>query len=133
VITDFRSWPSFVPHLKRVALSPVGDPSGSVLLRQDTRVWGFGFSATTPRSLDADQHIVWDRLAAGADNDVESLSGFWQVLDLGDGRSLLRFQSRIALAALESWLIERGAPDALNAFAAEIERRQRTGLVGKPS
>jgi ribosome-associated toxin RatA of RatAB toxin-antitoxin module len=130
VITDFRSWPRFVPHLARIELVPLGDASSSVLLRQDTSVWGVGFSATTHRSVDPDQRILWDQLAPNAHNDVDALSGFWQVLDLGDGRSLLRFQSRVALAAslpdaLESWLIERGAPDALEAFAAEIERRQR--------
>lgn len=129
VITDFRSWPRFVPHLAQVELVPAGDSESSLLLRQDTRVWGFGFSATTHRWVDAGQRILWDQLAPGAHNDVDALSGFWQVLDLGDGRSLLRFQSRVALAAslpdaLESWLIERSAPDALEAFVAEIERRQ---------
>jgi hypothetical protein len=128
VITDFESWPGFVPHLAKVNLTPLD--TRSLLLRQDTCVWGFGFSATTQRSIDADQRILWDQLAPHADNDVAAMSGFWQVLDLGGGRTLLRFQSRVALAAnlpdaLESWLIESGAPDALEAFAAEIERRQR--------
>jgi Polyketide cyclase / dehydrase and lipid transport len=130
VITDFRSWPRFVPHLEQVELAAPGDAGSPLLLRQDTRVWGFGFSATTRRWIDADQRILWDELAPDTDSDVDAMSGFWQVLDLGDGRSLLRFQSRVALSAnlpgpVESWLIERGAPDALEAFAAEIERRER--------
>jgi ribosome-associated toxin RatA of RatAB toxin-antitoxin module len=136
VITDFRSWPRFVPHLAQVDLAPAGDSSASVLLREETRVWGFGFSATTRRWIDRDQRILWDQLAPSAHNDVDAMSGFWQVLDLGEGRSLLRFQSRVALAArlpgaMESWLVERGAPDALEAFAAEIERRQRAAADGR--
>jgi hypothetical protein len=132
VITDFRSWPRFVPHLEQVELAAEDQAGSPLLLRQDTRVWGFGFSATTRRWVDSDQRILWDQLAPGADSDVDALSGFWQVLDLGDGRSLLRFQSRVALSAnlpgpLEAWLVERGAPDALEAFAAEIERRQHAG------
>jgi uncharacterized membrane protein len=129
VLTDFGSWPGFVPNLESVDVASDASSPGAVLLRQHTRVWGLGFSATTRRVLDAERRILWDQLVPGAGGDVRTMSGFWQVLDLGDGRSLLRFQSRIALAArlpgmVESWLIERGAPGALAAFAAEIERRQ---------
>src|SRR5262249_42021838 len=129
-------WPRFVPHLAQIDLAPVADPSSPVMLRQDTRVWGFGFTATTQRWLDSDQHILWDRLAPGAHSDRQALSGFLQGRDLGDGRSLLRFQSRVALGSsmprsLESWLVQRGAPDALEAFAAEIERRQHASAAGR--
>ncbi len=129
VITDFRSWPGFVPNLEAVDVSSAGDAIDTVLLRQQTRVFGMGFSVTTRRVLDAQQHILWDQLVPGQGGEVQALSGFWQVLDLGDGRSLLRFQSRVALASrlpcmVESWLVERGAPDALEAFGAEIARRR---------
>jgi Polyketide cyclase / dehydrase and lipid transport len=38
VVTDFRSWPAFIPHLARVELRPLGPGSSPVLLHQDTRV-----------------------------------------------------------------------------------------------
>jgi ribosome-associated toxin RatA of RatAB toxin-antitoxin module len=134
VLTDFASWPRFVPNLADVSVAREAGEHPAIVLRQHTRVFGFGFSATTRRQLDAERRIVWDQLVPGADSDVAALSGFWQVLDLGGGRSLLRFQSRVALAgslphALESWLIERGAPDALEAFGAEIERRQHAAEI----
>ena len=134
VITDFRSWPGFVPNLESVEVASDGDAIDTVVLRQHTRVFGLDYSVATRRVLDADWHVLWDQLVPGAGGDFSALSGFWQVLDLGDGRSLLRFQSRVALAAslpcmVESWLVERGAPTALEAFAAEIARRQVTAVA----
>lgn len=131
VLCDYGSWPEFVPHLADVAFRREPAGTGSIAeVQQTTSVWIFDFRYTTRRVEDREGGVVWVELDPSEENDIQQLSGFWQIVPLDGGkRSLVRFQSRVDLGApLPRWvkqrLLEQSVPTSMQALVDEVERRR---------
>jgi ribosome-associated toxin RatA of RatAB toxin-antitoxin module len=127
VLSDFESWPRFVPHLEHVSVETAG--VGRVSLRQRTRLFGMTFEYTTRRQLDPEHGLMWVSLDRTRPHDVQDLAGLWQVIPVEGGRrTLLSSQSYVEASSfvpafVERSLIERSVPRSLEAFAEEVASR----------
>jgi ribosome-associated toxin RatA of RatAB toxin-antitoxin module len=129
VLSDFDSWPRFVPHLEHVALERA-DSGRRISLFQRTRLFGMAFEYTTHRQLDPERGLMWVSLDRSRPHDVTDLAGLWRVIPVdGGSRTLLCFQSYVQTSPLvpafvERSLIEKSVPRSLHAFADEIASRE---------
>jgi ribosome-associated toxin RatA of RatAB toxin-antitoxin module len=131
VLTDFESWPRFVPHLEHVGLEAT-DSGSRVTLYQRMRLFGMAFEYTTQRRLEPERGLMWVTLDHSRPHDLGDVAGLWQVIPVdGGARTLLCFQSyveanRMLPGFVERSLVQKSVPRSLAAFAGEVASRQGT-------
>lgn len=128
VLTDFESWPDFLPDVTSVAVERQDDRR--VRLRQEASVLWSTVAYTTLRRLEpARGRITW-KLDPSRPHDIESVSGSCQLVPLEERRvTLMEYRSRMDVGRalpdfVEGWLVERSLPAELRAVRAEVERHR---------
>lgn len=122
VITDFESYPDFVPN-----------QSGAQVLSHDGNRWRVEFELSVARKLKytldlegvPDQSLRW-RLVKG--DMMKENTGGWTLETLPDGRTQATYGIDVTLGgfvprSISQALIERTLPANLEAFKREVERR----------
>jgi carbon monoxide dehydrogenase subunit G len=132
VLTDFRSWPSFVPGLKRIAV--VDGSESELALRHETERVGFEVDFTALMRVRAEHHRVELVLDERASNDLAAMRASWQLTPLGSGRVRVDFHSAIdsgqpVPAFIERRLLRESVAETIERFSSEVERRVEVGEV----
>jgi ribosome-associated toxin RatA of RatAB toxin-antitoxin module len=129
VLTDFESWPEFMPHL---TASEVTRRDGRrQWVQQDFRIVMTGMRHTTIYELDpAHGKLSWE-LDLEREHDIAGSQGSWQLAPADDGRStLVHYSSQLdsgrrVPAFVERMLFERSIDELFASLRAELARRAK--------
>jgi ribosome-associated toxin RatA of RatAB toxin-antitoxin module len=126
VLTDYASWPDFVPRLE--GLEVLEETDGQARLRHRVRLLGMDIHYGTVRSLFPRRGRIEARLDPRQDNDLIAHESRWQLVPFDESATLVDF--RVALRTgrwipgfVEAELVRRTLPRHLEALRAEAERR----------
>jgi ribosome-associated toxin RatA of RatAB toxin-antitoxin module len=127
VLTDFEAWPRFVPHIDAVSVRAEAD---GLRIRQTLKLFMQTFEYTVVGAVSSAAGRIELDLDRSAPSDFDRLEASFDVTELRDGRTLVRFHSDLeAGVALPAWVkraIARSTvPGTLVAIRSEIERRAR--------
>jgi carbon monoxide dehydrogenase subunit G len=130
VLTDFRSWPSFVPGLKRIAV--VEHAASELALRHETERVGMAIDFTALMRVQAELHRVELLLDESASNDLAAMRASWQLTPLASGRVRVEFHSAIdsgqpVPAFIQRRLLRESVAETIERFSSEVERRVGVG------
>jgi coenzyme Q-binding protein COQ10 len=122
VITDFQSYPDFVPN-----------QSGARVLSQDDQRWRVEFELSVAKKLRytldltgvLDKSLTWTLVQGEM---MKENVGGWSLEALPDGRTQATYTLDVALVgfvprSISNGLIARTLPDNMEAFKREVERR----------
>ncbi len=127
VLTDFESWPSFMPHVKKTRVTRRDGPRAWV--HQDFRILLLGMQHTTVYDLVPTAGLLGWRLDLEQEHDIAASEGRWQLLPLEEGRAtLVRYAAamdsgRAMPAFVEDLLLQRSLEGLLKGLRAEVLRR----------
>ena len=123
VITDFESYPSFVPN-----------QVGATILEQSTNTWRVEFELSVAKRLryvlelagTPDEAIRWQLVSGDM---MKEMAGGWRLDALPDGKTHAHYDIDVALKgfvprSISRALIERTLPANMAAFKREVERRR---------
>lgn len=130
VITDFESWPQFVPHLDEVEVDRSQEATGIVDVAESASVMWTEISFATRRYLSSDNRSMWVELDRSKHHDIGDVAGIWQLEPIRGGeQTLLRVKSAVDTgkplpAFVERMLAAKSLPESVRAVANEVERRR---------
>lgn len=130
VLTDFESWPAFLPNMRQLRI--LERDESRVRLRNQLRFFGLDFSHSVVYTLAPAQGRIGWETDPRADNDIERIEGSWQLTPLAGGeRCLVEYAVRVDLGRLipgfvEERLVRVSLPDVIRNLRDEVERRART-------
>ena len=91
------------PELKRIRVIDKG--SDYSLEAHELRIMFISLTYQLRFDLNRDQNFIGWSLDPGFKNDVDYISGSWQLYEMEDGRTLARFETRVRVGgALPGWL-----------------------------
>jgi ribosome-associated toxin RatA of RatAB toxin-antitoxin module len=122
VITDFQSYPSFVPN-----------QVGATVLSSTENAWQVEFELSVAKRLryvldlvgTPDEAVRWSLVRGDM---MKEMAGGWRLEALPDGRTRAHYDIDVALKgfvprSISRALIERTLPANMDAFKKEVERR----------
>lgn len=126
MLTDFRSWPQFVPGLKRIAV--VSEEADGVALRHETESAGMAIAFTARMQVHPERHRVDLVLDEDASNDLAAMRASWQVTALAPDRVRVDFRSAIESGQpipgfIERRLLRSSVAETIESFGSEVQRR----------
>jgi ribosome-associated toxin RatA of RatAB toxin-antitoxin module len=127
VLTDFESWPRFMPHLTSTQITR--REGRHEWVEQRFRILLSPMRHTTVYELDAlNGRLSWE-LDLEQAHDIASSRGMWQLAPADEGRStLLRYASSVDSGRevpgfIERMLVERSLDDLFASLRSELGRR----------
>lgn len=126
VLTDFRTWPHFVPGLKRIAV--VSQQADELALRHETESVGMAIVFTARMQVHPDQYRVDLVLDEEASNDLAAMRASWKLTSLDSGRVRVDFRSSVDSGQpipgfIERRLLRTSVAETIESFSSEVERR----------
>jgi ribosome-associated toxin RatA of RatAB toxin-antitoxin module len=135
VLTDFESWPGFMPHIKRTEITRRDDRK--MWVRQSFRIALVSMRHTTIYSLDPRQGELHWRLDPDSPADMAASQGRWQLMPIDDGsHTLLRYQAamdpgRRVPGFVEKMVVHRSLRDLIGNLSEEVRRREEQRTSGQ--
>jgi ribosome-associated toxin RatA of RatAB toxin-antitoxin module len=128
VLTDFASWPRFMPGLRRVRVRDLGRER--VAIDHETEKMGFDVRFTAITRVNRERLRLDLALDESQRHDLAAMRASWQVTRLPKGRVRVDFRSDVDSGQpvpgfLERRMIRRSAAETVAALAHEIERRKQ--------
>jgi ribosome-associated toxin RatA of RatAB toxin-antitoxin module len=132
VLTDFASWPRFVPNLKHIDV--LGSAEQPTALRYQTESIGISVDFTARTDVRADLHRLDLALDESAANDITAMRASWQLTALGDGRVRIQFRSEVESGQpvpqfIQRRVVRESVEATIRNFTSEVERRVK-GAAG---
>jgi len=136
VLTDFESWPSFMPHIKRTEIAR--RDGGRMWVRQNFKIALVGMRHTTIYKLEARRGVLQWRLDPDSPADIAASQGRWQLVPIDDGtHTLVRYRAamdpgRRVPRFVEKMLVQRSLKDLIGSLSEEVTRREEARAAGEP-
>lgn len=132
VLTDFESWPGFMPSLRSVHVAVA--PGDRVAIRHESETLGFAVAFTMLTRVDDAHMRLEGSLDPSAANDLRAMESTWQLTELADGGTRVECHSDLESGQPVPRFLERrvhgeSVAESVAALAAEVERRQGQPLV----
>jgi uncharacterized protein YndB with AHSA1/START domain len=137
VLTDFESWPSFMPHIKRTEIARRA--GGRMWVRQSFKIALVGMRHTTIYKLEASRGELQWRLDPDSPADIAASQGRWQLVPIDDGtHTLVRYRGamdpgRRVPDFVEKMLVHRSLKDLIGSLSEEVTRREEARAAGERS
>jgi ribosome-associated toxin RatA of RatAB toxin-antitoxin module len=135
VLTDFESWPGFMPHIKRTEITR--RDAGQMWVRQSFRIAVVSMRHTTIYNLDPRQGELHWRLDTESPADIAATQGRWQLVPIDEGsHTLLRYRAamnpgRRVPGFVEKMLVNRSLRDLIGSLSEEVARREELRAAGE--
>ncbi len=133
VLTDFETWPKFMPHITR---TQVTRKDGSrTWVRQNYRVVFFGMEHTTVYNLDPRLGELSWSLDLTQKHDITSSKGRWQLIPANNGQeTLIRYAAEMDAGrsvpdSIEGMLKKRSLAKLIANLRREVNRRYGNGVA----
>jgi ribosome-associated toxin RatA of RatAB toxin-antitoxin module len=130
VLTDFESWPDFMPHLTASEITQ--RERRRQWVKQDFRILMTSMRHTTIYELDPVRGKLSWELDLEREHDIAGSQGSWELAPADDGRStLVRYASQLdsgrhVPAFVERMLFERSIDELFASLRAELARRTKS-------
>ncbi len=127
VLTDFRSWPTFLPNVKETLVRRA--EGNRVWISQHLKVAFVNVRYGAIWTLDPVQGIGSFQLDEQVPHDIAASEGTWQLLPIdGGARTLVVYSSKVQTGKplpgfIESLLLKRSLPNAVRSLRDEVGRR----------
>ncbi len=128
VLTDFESWPGFMPHVTKTEITR--RDGERMWVRQDFKVMLVGMRHTTVYDLEPKSgQLAWN-LDLEQEHDIAASAGHWELVPIDEGRrTLVRYEAamdsgRGMPAFVEDLLLKRSLADLVESLRAEVTRRE---------
>ncbi len=127
VLTDFETWPKFMPHITRTRVTR--KDGSRTWVRQNYRVVFFGMEHTTVYNLDPRLGELSWSLDLTQKHDITSSKGRWQLIPANEGHeTLIRYAAemdagRSVPTSIEGMLKKRSIAKLIANLRREVNRR----------
>jgi len=126
VVIDFESRPRFIPGVRAVNL--IRREGNQLWLEEHLRVLLMNIDFRVINTVEPQIGRVTWRLDPDGDNDIADTTGFWQVVSIGERRTLVHYQAKVDSGQpvpgfIEDYFAERSLPKMVGGLREEIGRR----------
>ncbi|MCP4004094.1 MAG: hypothetical protein GY725_07860 [bacterium] len=126
-LTDFESWPRFMPHITSTEITQRnGD---RMWVHQEFKVWMVGMQHTTIYELTPTTGRLGWKLDLDREHDIAASEGHWQLVPLDEGRkTLVRYSAKMDSGRsvpgfVEDLLLKRSLSNLITSLRDEVMRQ----------
>ena len=122
VIRDVKSYPEFIPEMKKVNVISMDDTDGEV--KYDLKIMGFGVSYTLKLKMTSPTEISWTFVKG---TKMKDNTGYWKLKKIDDNTTEAEYKVELKLGALvpkkfTDQLTKVGLPALMKQFKERAEK-----------